>query len=398
MAETNESEKQGSVAPDKQNQNVGGNNVGGNSAAGSGRRNDGSASQKSKSGLGLVWLVLLLLIGTTGTGVYFAWHWFQQYDFTVLQVENNGDQQQQSELNAINVALQSERQLRGQLQEELTQTNAATRAELNRLATRMESIAGGNIDDWRLAEAEYLLRLANQRLIVEQTGDTVLPLMLRADNILRGLDDSNLVLVRQALAADITAIKMLGSVDREGIYLRLSALKGAIDKLSTVPVPEVLTDTSAKAGIEADTRIVAQANIDTAWERFVENASSALNRFSKDHFQVRSLNAPMQAMISPDQEVYLRQNLQLMLSQAQVALLERQPRVYQDSLDTASGWLKSYFQLDDQSRFFVAQLEELGGQKINTALPNIAGSIDHLKDYLDRRTKVRSVHREGDGS
>ena len=391
MTETSESEKQGSVAPDKQNQNVGG-----NSTAGSGRGNDGSASQKSKSGLGLVWLVLLLLIGTTGTGAYFAWHWFQQYDFTVLQVGNNSDQQQ-SELNAINVALQSERQLRGQLQEELTQTNAAIRTELNRLATRMESIAGGNIDDWRLAEAEYLLRLANQRLIVEQTGDTVLPLMLRADNILRDLDDSNLVLARQALAADITAIKMLGSVDREGLYLRLSALKGAIDKLSTVPVPEVLTETSAKADIEADTRIVAQADIDTAWERFVENASSALNRFSKDHFQVRSLNAPMQAMISPDQEVYLRQNLQLMLSQAQVALLERQPRVYQDSLNTASGWLKSYFQLDDQSRFFVAQLEELGGQQINTALPNIAGSIDYLKDYLDRRTKVRSVNREGDG-
>ncbi len=59
-------------------------------------------------------------------------------------------------------------------------------AEINRQGARMTAIASLSTDDWRLAEAEYLLRLASQRLAMQQS-DNVLPLLTRADTILRAL-------------------------------------------------------------------------------------------------------------------------------------------------------------------------------------------------------------------
>ncbi|MEH6638975.1 MAG: uroporphyrinogen-III C-methyltransferase [Porticoccaceae bacterium] len=360
-----------------------------------------TVTKTRKSGLGLVWLVLLLLIGGLGAGGYLAWSWFQQHDFGVLQTVREDGQAQQTALNDIQSALQAESRARSQLQSELAQANASTQAEINRQGARMTAIASLSTDDWRLAEAEYLLRLASQRLAMQQS-DNVLPLLTRADTILRALDDTKVLPVRRTLAADIAALKMAGSVDREGLYLRLSALKDIMGKLSITPDPEVATGTAAadqsvsqaqgnsgdESGLSEEP--VAASRLKSAWNRFSDNAGSAFDSFSKEHLQVRSLGAPLQPLMAPEQEIYLRQNLQLMISQAQLALLERQPAIYRDSLNNASQWLKAFFQLDNQANFVVEELAQLERQPISTRLPDISASVESLKQYVDGRANRHS--------
>lgn len=346
-------------------------------------------SNSAKSGLLLIWLILFLLITGLAAGTYFAWQWYQRHDFSVLQTVRQDRDNQQKALQAMQAEMEAGRQARHLLQREAKAAGEHLESQLKRQNTQIEAMASSSLDDWRLAEAEYLIRLAGQRVAIGQS-DRVLVLLNRADDILRDLDDLKLLSVRQSLANDINAVKLAGKVDREGLYLRLNTLKAAIGQLSLTPTPEVQNDTGEKAlsddraSKEAETSI---GRIGRSWKNFIDHAGQAFGRFWQEHFQIRMLDAPEKALMMPDQELYLRQNLQLVLSQAQLALLEEQSVVYGESLKQAVQWLQVFFQLDERAALAIAELEFLQQQAISADLPDISDSLAALQQYLDERDK-----------
>ena len=89
-----------------------------------------------------------------------------------------------------------------------TQQGMATmEARLTRQREELNRYSTSDRGAWLIAEAEYLLRLANQRLIM--AGDTVAAqaLLKSTDNILMELDDASLHPVRAAVAADLAALR-----------------------------------------------------------------------------------------------------------------------------------------------------------------------------------------------
>ncbi|HEY7775631.1 MAG TPA: uroporphyrinogen-III C-methyltransferase, partial [Kineobactrum sp.] len=118
-------------------------------------------------------------------------------------------------------------QLESKLQVELQQLEAQLQEQRQALAR----ISGGDSDSWLLAEVEYLLRLASQRLIMVGDTDSAQALLKSADSILRQLDDTTLYPVRRALAVDLAALRAVPDVDTEGLYLRLSALIDQVAEL-----------------------------------------------------------------------------------------------------------------------------------------------------------------------
>src|SRR5690606_20723552 len=80
----------------------------------------------------------------------------------------------------------------------------------------------------QVLEAEELLRLAAHRLWLSRSPQGVLALLNRADRLLADLADPGLEPVREALAADTTALKLAPQPDIEGIYLRIAALQQGI--------------------------------------------------------------------------------------------------------------------------------------------------------------------------
>src|SRR5690606_12456260 len=76
------------------------------------------------------------------------------------------------------------------------------------------------------------------RILTERQTANAAALLESADAILRDFDDPALFPVRKALADDITRLRMVEPVDRDGIYLRLGALVDAVDQLkSLLPEP-----------------------------------------------------------------------------------------------------------------------------------------------------------------
>ena len=275
------------------------------------------------------------------------------------------------ELGALRERLDSQDREREQLRAELTALKAGLDHETSeRLATTPDS------DLLTVMEVEQLLRLASQRLWEARSAASALALLKRADALLAPLDDPGLDPGRAALVADMTALKLAGSVDIEGLYLRLSALQTAIANLNPAPRPVVVP---APGGVAADA--VPPVGF---WSRLLSNAGAALRRFSAEHLRVRTLDAPPPALLSRAQEARLQQYLELLLSQAQLAVLERQERIYRDSLGRAVQLLDAHFGFDPRTPALRAELVGLQAEPVALTLPDITASRERVREYLAR--------------
>lgn len=270
---------------------------------------------------------------------------------------------------------QQQRQLKG-TEQKLKQDVLGVAENISNLRRQFNQMQGTSRDDWQLAEVEYMLRLANQRLLTE--GDTrgVEAILVSADAILRGLDNYSLYAVREALANDLAAIRAVEQTDIEGTYLQLSALVNQVMALPLMPVADYQKTQSASGQEEApdaDLSDKLSAKLKRTWSNF------------SDHLRINiSRDKSVQILLTPKEEMFLRQNLRMMLEQAQLSLLQGNQVIYSNSLHKTTEWLKEYFVYDSTKVAAInKQLTLLADVKLNPKLPDISGSLKATKQYID---------------
>jgi uroporphyrin-3 C-methyltransferase len=266
--------------------------------------------------------------------------------------------------------------------EQLRTALTALKTEFDR-ETSARQVAVPDSDTLAVMEVEHLLRLASQRLWEARSAASALALLERADTLLAPLTDPGLEPVRAALVADMTALKLAGSVDVEGLYLRLSALQTAIATLNPAPRPVSMPAADGVAPAAAPPCV-------GVWPRLWSNAGAALRRFSAEHLRVRTLEAPPPALLSRAQEARLQQYLELLLSQAQLAVLARQERIYRDSLARAVQLLDAHFGFDARTPALRAELVGLQTEPVALPLPDISSSRERVREYLARDQQRRA--------
>lgn len=358
-----------------------------------------------------LWLALLVLcLLLVGAG-YGGWYWWQdlgqnqqqrlgELESAVAQLSEQLRREQEQQARAIETAAQ---QMRRQLADELEQMNNRQRQALNRFGEqldntnrRLRSLSSADREDWKLAEAEYLLRLANQRMLMERDGGNALALAQEADKILRDLNHSDLFPIRRALARDISALKLIERIDREGLYLQLLALSEQLDQLPLVeplgrgePDAEPVADEASAPGEEAG-----------RWQRIKYRVAQSFRNLQSrlsDHLRIRRHDEPVQALLSQSERQYLRQNLNLMLEQAQVALLREQTEVYRVNLLRAADWLEQHYALNPQSRAVREQLQALADTPISQTLPDMGQALALLQAHVERLHRLGPAEQESEG-
>lgn len=334
-------------------------------------------------------LALVLSIITLGGGGYLVWEGWQLkqqnsqlQDRLSQQVETalaNGRAEAAQTVSSLNQQL-------GQLQAR-SEAEAQNIAELqDRLTRSIQQVTASrelSRKDWLLAEVEYLLRLANQRVLMEQTPNGALTLLKSADTILSETDDVTIYDVRKALAADIAALEAVPRLDTEGVFLRLGALNRQVDNLRVVPVSERRELPQMLEGITPES--VKQSwgdDLKTSWNK-------AVNKFEQ-LIVIQHHDQPIKPLMSPEQTFFLQQNLHLMLEQAQMALLQRKQQAFDSSLNKAQDWIATHFDPKDATTVaLLTGLAELSEVNVAPELPDISGSLTSLKDYLGRMQQLR---------
>ena len=338
-----------------------------------------------KSSSAVAWLALLLVLVLAGGAAWYLQDVLQR-EAALLQrlaeLETVAGQleavagQKEDRLDQLGERWQQQlQQGMGELQgqaERQAQAVQSFEEELATLRTELARFSAHDRESWLLAEAEYLLRLSNQRLIM--AGDTVAAqaLLASADAVLRELDDVSLHSVRSAVASDLAAVRAVPKIDLEGIYLRLSALAEQADKLVIFQFPE--RDARPREATEEDW----QARLQQGYEQ-------ALLKLS-DYVIIRRRDVPMQALMDPQWEGLVRQNLRMLLEQAQVALLSSNQALYESSLERAQHWVAQFFESDAAAAQAMArEIRQLAALQVQVTMPEISRSLEALDGAIERR-------------
>lgn len=249
---------------------------------------------------------------------------------------------------------------------ELAATEEALRASLDRVARQ----APPSTAEWQRAEVQYLLRIANHRLLMERDVAGALRLLQAADGILADLDDFALHPVRAALADEIAALEGVQGADVQGLFLRLEALKRDLDAL-----PLRLPEYPAAPEPAAAAAAAAESEASGFWAALEERFAGML--------RLRRFEDEVRPLLSPDEAVYLELNLRLMLERAQLAALRREQLVYQESLATAAEWIRRYLNTDGaRAQRLLAEIESMQALDLERSLPDISGSLNALRETL----------------
>lgn len=223
--------------------------------------------------------------------------------------------------------------------------------------------------DWRLAEVEYLLRVANNRLLLERDTTTAERLLGAADVILEELDDYALFDVRALLAEERLALREVGAANAQTLFLRIEALKDGLGELPA-RIPEYFGAPDAP-GPDAPAPPEEPAS---AWAALLDRLSNLYE------FRTREGIAP-RPLLRPDEAVYLEFHLRLAFERAQLGALRNDQFLYRESLTAARGWIDEHIDTESPAVQGLRQeIEALLRFDVEAALPDISRSLARLRE------------------
>ena len=246
------------------------------------------------------------------------------------------------------------------------QLRTELRAELN------EGL-GTSGEDWLLAEVEYLIRLANQRVLMERDVSGALSLLSSADEIVEQTSGIAAYELRESLAYDIANLKAVSDLDTDGIFLSLSAMVSQVPELRRKQ-PELSPPTQIQ---------VENGEAQNYYQQFLSLVNNIFGRVLNS-VDYRRDGVAITPLLPPKEEYYLRQNLILKFEMAQLALLRNDQPVYHTSLSEAKLWIVKHFvETDPRTVALIIALDQLVEVEVDRSLPNISGSLRAVRGLLN---------------
>lgn len=222
---------------------------------------------------------------------------------------------------------------------------------------------------WARAEALALLALAQRQLRIDRNIDAALDAMTTADSRLAQLREPALSTVRRQLTADLEALRSFERPDLDRITTQLRQAEIDAAALATAGIAAEAAATAPADGAEPP------GAVGRAW-LLVKQALASL-------VTVRSSAAGSSALLTRDEQNLQRQQLQLLLLEARLAIARADQKAYAAAIGEAREWLGARFALTDPGVAKLGnELAELAGVDIAPALPDVSGSLRLLEQMV----------------
>ena len=233
-------------------------------------------------------------------------------------------------------------------------------------------------DESLLADVEQTLLVASQQLQLAGNVRSALIALQAADARLARLDRPQLAGLRKVIARDIERLKLAPYIDVIGISARIDNLMSTTDSLPlAMDVRPSATATAAKNAADAE---------GNAWVRFTRE----LWRDMRDLVRIEKMDRPDLPLLAPGQAYFLRENLKLRLLGARLALLAHDEKSFRADLKAAGDWLARYYDMRDKTvANTVAAVRQLHDSQISIEVPDVAASLDAVRNYRLTRERAR---------
>jgi uroporphyrin-3 C-methyltransferase len=222
-----------------------------------------------------------------------------------------------------------------------------------------------------IAEIDYLLRVANERLQLFGDLEAADLALQAADVQIDAMDDPIYLSVRQRIATARQALAAVPRLDRIQLSARLSQLQSEIPDLPFrgEEVLQVEPELAEDAGW---------------WQSFKHTMASLVT--------VRRRVPEDQAMLSLEDKDYLRQGLWLQLESARLALMRSDANTYIGSLDRVGQTVEQFFEPTSPAvQALLFGTADLKGFNIAPALPDISAPWTQLRQLRDSRRLLQSA-------
>jgi uroporphyrin-III C-methyltransferase len=352
-----------------------------------------NTAPNSRGGLWIGIIVVLVIVLIVGAGFYFYQLLRAQSDdidkedlrtieiakqVTGFQTQLSAMQTQLTE--ATGTIANADDRIDGKLTEQ-TKTQEekleATRKELTTAIVQIQRQLGKTRGDWLLADAEYLLTVAGQRLNLSGDLVTAREALEAADQRLRESGDAAAIKVREQIAKELALLHAVPEIDLVGLYAKLDSLSERVAQL-TLFLPY-----EGKQVVKTDDHNKHPASSTTSSDLL----DSTLHKLDA-YVTVRHTEQPIKAILTAEQAQFIRQQLSLKLEMIKLALVQKNQPLYHAGLTDALDWLDKHFNKNRETQQFIAELKDLDGVKLNTQLPDISLSLKMLRDIAKLRIET----------
>lgn len=338
---------------------------------------DSKKAHRSRSGFWFGIIILLVVISVAGVGFYFMQGLRATQENLGGEVKDEMTKQlndYQAQLSAIQLQLAnvskevaSEDDRFSKALADFSQLHQeklnATHNELTDAIQQIHRQLGKTRGDWLIADAEYLLSVASERLHLVGDTHTTLEALEAADQRLRESGDAGVIKIREKIAEEITVVKSIAEVDIVGIYVAIQAQQDHADKL------ELLLPFAGKVPTSTTT--------DTSENNGLLNALG-----------VKYSEQPVNEILTPEKAKFIYEQLRVKLEIAQLALVQHNETLFQSALADAKKWLEMNFTKNDASRNMTEELDKFSAVKIHGNFPDISLSLKMLKDISKLRIEA----------
>lgn len=315
--------------------------------------------KKQTSGSSGVVLAMIVAIGAAA-GSYYVWQQFLVAEqdrkalegsiAQLLQVVEERDQAQRERYE----------QARNHHHAQLEQRLAALESSLPRLGQQL------NIQQqqWSLAEVDYLLRTADERLQLHRDVPTAITALRQAREQLSRLDNGRFTEVVAAIDAQIAQLGQLETQTPQQITRRLANVIAAIETLPFNHLPQkqgneekIPTPVTEKEGVSGK----------------VSHWGSQLWQDIRSLVTIRHDGEASRPLAESQRRSLLLTQLHIKLETARLAAMERNQALYRSTLDEAIALLGRHFDRNDPAvAESIATLDQLAGLDVSPELPSLS--------------------------
>lgn len=302
-------------------------------------------------------LVALAALGLSGWQWWDAHQRFARFDETVAR------QLAETESAAKDASSDERRQI-----ETLTARLATLEGRLAQFGEQGEALnrdLARSREEATLIEVEQAITLASQQLQLAGNVPVALLALQTADARLAHLDRPQLLPLRKALTKDIERLNAMPFVDVPGLSLRLEQAIAAIDRLPL----------AARGRPEKSPK-----NEEPPAQEGWRGVLGAIGQELRGLVRIERFDGEGPALLSPEHEFFLRENLKLRLLNARLALLSRDATTLRSELKVGREWLGRYFAADDKGvQSAQALLSQAQAADVGAEMPDLAQTLAALR-------------------
>ncbi len=327
------------------------------------------APQASAPKLRRSWFSLFNFLLILGLAAAAGYYWWQQqqlqqgYRDTILELR------QQIETRASNSRLDSSLTLLkadiGGLGRKIDELGIGQQS-LRESSEKLYELYGRDKNDWQLAEVEYLMRVAQHKLILQDDFEGAAITLQAASDKIALTGDPGLLPVRVMISEEIADLKTRKRPDLVGMTLILAQLARQVRVLEPGFAVRVDVAPDAPAAPEP------------------QDWLDKIDRFVDSLISVRYEDAApteIEANVANVSET-LEDNLKL----ARWAVLDRDAYQYAQLIEQSLRLVREFYDLDNAANHdFMRQLQDLQKTQLRPEKPDITGSLRELQRILSQR-------------